>query len=135
MTPVCGEFMKREGTKMKKWIVIFLAALLLTVSASAEMTVGGWNAAETTEITEDRQALFGRAMEGLLGVRYEPVAYLGCQPVNGTNHCFLCRATVVYPGAAPAYKLVYIYEDLQGNAEILHIADLDLAALSAPAQE
>ena len=73
-------------------------------------------------------------MTGLTGVRYEPVAYLGSQLVAGRNHCFLCKATVVYPGAAPKFVLVYIYEDLSGNARMTNIAALDIAALSAPAK-
>lgn len=63
---------------------------------------------------------------------YEPVAYLGSQVVAGVNHAYLCRATVVYPDAQPAWKLVYVYEPLEGVAEITRIADLDLAALAAP---
>ena len=63
---------------------------------------------------------------------YEPVAYLGSQVVAGMNHAYLCRATVVYPDAQPAWKLVYVYEPLEGVAEITRIADLDLAALATP---
>ena len=120
---------------MKKLMAILLALLLLTGAASAEMLAGGWNVAESTVLTEEQTAIFDLAMEGLVGVRYEPVAYLGYQVVAGMNHCFLCRATVVYPGAVPAYKLVYIYAALDGSAEITHIADLDLAALSRPPVE
>ena len=87
---------------------------------------GGWSAAESTELTEDQRSLFERAMEGMLGVNYEPVAYLGSQVVAGLNHCFLCRATVVYPGAQPAYKLVYIYEALDGSTDVLEITDVAL---------
>ena len=90
-------------------------------------TVGGWNIAEDTELTDDQRSLFEKALEGLVGVGYEPVAYLGSQVVAGLNHCFLCKATVVYPGAEPAYKLVYIYESLDGNASLTDVADLDIA--------
>ena len=65
-------------------------------------------------------------MEGLIGVNYEPIAYMGSQVVAGLNHCFLCKATVVYPGAQPSYKMVYIYEALDGHAEVLEIADVAL---------
>lgn len=85
---------------------------------------GGWSAAEDTALTDDQRSLFERALEGLLGVNYEPIAYLGSQVVAGLNHCFLCKATVVYPGAQPTYKLVYIYEDLNGNTEVTDIVDL-----------
>ncbi len=119
---------------MKKMLAILMLAVMLigAVSAVAEPLMGGWKVAEETKVTEEQKAVFDKAMEGLVGVGYEPVAYLASQLVAGTNHCFLCKATVVYPNAAPTYKLVFIYQDLQGNASILNIADLDIAALSTP---
>jgi len=88
---------------------------------------GGWKAAEDTTVTESQKALFEKATEKLVGVKYEPVAYLASQVVSGKNHCFLAKATVVRPGSEPRYTLVYIYEDLQNNLEILNIKDIDLA--------
>ena len=87
---------------------------------------GGWQAAEDTAVSESQKALFEKATEKLLGVKYEPVAYLASQVVSGKNHCFLAKATVVRPGAETRYTLVYIYEDLRNNPEILNIKDIDL---------
>ena len=122
---------------MKKIIVILLSAvMILTVSAaSADSLLGSWKVAEDTGITEENKAVFDKAMEGLLGVGYEPVAYLGSQLVAGTNHCFLCKATVVYPDAEPTLALVYVYEKLDGTVEITNITDLNIAELSTPAIE
>ena len=114
---------------MKK-IISILIALVLCASfcfVSAEGLLGGWKIAENNEITEDVQTLFDKAIEKLIGVSYEPIAYLASQTVAGTNHCILCRATVIYPDAQPTLKLVFIYEDLQGNTEITNIADFDIA--------
>ena len=142
---------------MKKLISILLAVMLaalltITVLASqgpsgeasgeasseeptaAGMT-GGWSATGSPAITEEVQALLDKATETLLGVDYTPVAYLGTQLVAGTNHCILCQASTVYPGAAPYYVLVYIYEDLSGNVEILDIADLDIGSLISYGEE
>lgn len=93
---------------------------------SAARQVGGWTVYPDTTITDEERKVFDKAIEGLTGVGYEPVAYLGSQVVAGTNHCFLCKATVVYPGTTPQYKLVYIYEKLDGTEEILNIADISL---------
>lgn len=82
---------------------------------------GGWTQAESPVVTEDATKAFDKAMEGFVGVDYSPVALLSTQVVSGTNYCFLCEATVVYPGAETSYALVYIYADLQGNAEITDI--------------
>ncbi len=100
-----------------------------TTSETVETTgniSGGWTTAKSAKITKAKKKMFNKAMEGLTGVDYEPVAYLGSQVVAGTNHCFLCKATVVYPGTTPYYALVYIYKDLDGNVELLDVQNLSL---------
>ena len=101
--------------------------LPVPVTGSKEPTVpisGGWQVAESVEMTDGLRAIFDKAIDGLLGVSYVPVACLGTQIVAGTNYCFLAQATVVYPDAKPKFVLVYIYEDLEGNAQILNFADM-----------
>lgn len=106
---------------MKKWIALLMAALMIStiVCAYAEPVVGGWSIAEDTSINDERLAVFNKALSGYVGVNYWPVAYLGSQVVAGTNHCFLCTASPVVPNPGIHYVLVYIYEDLEGNAEYL----------------
>lgn len=115
--------------RMKRIIALIVAALLAIAVASAEAPLsGGWTPSEDPTVTEEVQTLFDKAMEGLVGVGYVPVAYLGSQVVAGTNHCILAQATVVYPDAAPRYVLIYLYEALDGSVEIMNIADLDIGA-------
>ncbi len=116
---------------MKKLFAVLAALLMLMSIAAAEdgPLSGGWTPSTDPAVTEELQAVFDKGLEGLVGVRYTPVAYLGSQVVAGTNHAFLCQATVVYPGAEPYYTIVYLYEDLQGNVTILNIAELDVGAL------
>lgn len=90
----------------------------------SEIMAGGWMIAEDNTITEERKAIFDKALAELLGVDYVPVAYLGSQVVAGTNHCFLTQATIVYPDAVPKCALVYLYEDLEGNVTLMNVADL-----------
>ena len=117
---------------MKTMMVLLLAAVMLlslvTVASAEEPLSGGWETAEDTAITEERSELFFNALGNLVGVDYTPVAYLGSQVVAGTNHCFLCLKRIVVPDAIPSYVLVYVYQDLQGNAEILNIADFDFGS-------
>ena len=123
---------------MKKIVALILAVMMCVGFAFAETTLGqlgAWQVAEDTTVTEERQAVFDKALEGLVGVNYVPVAYLASQLVSGTNHCFLCTATVVYPGAPTTLVLVYIYEDLEGNAQFTNFVDIDIAALSSVAAE
>lgn len=135
---------------MKKTIAILLCILLIAVSVACAgikietsesievheetndtsedqiggSVVGGWTNAEDPAMTEELRSIFEKATEGLLGVNYIPVACLGTQIVAGTNYCFLAQATVVYPDAAPKYVLVYVYQDLSGNATVMNFADL-----------
>jgi len=78
------------------------------------------------EDNEDAMAAFEKATEGLDGCEYEPIAILGTQVVAGTNYAILCRMTEVLPDAEPELGIVYIYEDLEGNAEISEVVDLAL---------
>ena len=64
-----------------------------------------WNLPETIEMPEEVTAVFEKAMDGLTGVSYEPVGYLG---EKDGLYCVLCRATVVFPDAKPYYALVYV---------------------------
>ncbi|MBR5009367.1 MAG: hypothetical protein IKY06_01885 [Clostridia bacterium] len=122
---------------MKKIFAIMLVLAFAFSFAFAEGigTVGGWTPSADPEVTEEQNALFEKALAELMGVDYKPVAYLGSQIVAGRNHCFLAQATVVYPGAEPYYVLIYIYEDLEGDTEILNIYDLDISAFSQPDAE
>lgn len=86
--------------------------------------IGGWQASESPEITSELRSVFDKALDGFVGVGYEPIAYLGSQIVAGTNHAFFCKAQVVYPNAQPYFAIVFIYEDLEGNAEIQNIASM-----------
>ena len=82
---------------------------------------GAWVQPKSPEITEEARKAFDTATEGLLGVKYEPLALLSTQPVSGTNYCFLCEGTTVTPGEPADLYLVKVYADLQGGAEILEI--------------
>ena len=90
---------------------------------------GGWTPAADPAVTEEISVLMAKGLEGLVGVNYVPITYLGSQVVAGTNHAILCQATVVYPDAEPYYVIVYPYEDLEGNVSVLNIADFDIGAL------
>ena len=118
---------------MKKLIALILLVLMMaSVAAAEEPLCGGWTPSADPTITEKLQALFEKGTDTLTGVRYIPVAYLGSQVVAGTNHAFLCRTVTAYPGSldlAPAYAMVYLYEDLSGSVSILSIADFDIGSL------
>lgn len=87
---------------------------------------GGWEAASDPGITDEVRALCEKALNGLVGVNYVPVTYLGSQVVAGRNHAILCQATTVYPGAKPRWVILYLYEDLDGDVTVTDIRDLNI---------
>ncbi|MBO6271049.1 MAG: hypothetical protein J6N19_18120 [Clostridium sp.] len=87
------------------------------------VTEGGWSRAESPDVTDEVKALLDKALDGMVGANYTPVAYLGSQVVAGTNHAILCRVSPVYPDAEETYAIVYLYEDLDGNVEITETVD------------
>lgn len=95
---------------MKKVSIILVIAALLFSVCFAESTEynPGWTLPETIEMTEEAAGIFDGAVAKLLGVGYEPLGLLG---EKDGLYCFLCRATVIYPGATPYYALLYATAD------------------------
>ena len=92
--------------------------------------MGGWT--DNTELNNmldaETNAVFDKAMEGLTGVGYEPVCLLATQLVSGTNYAILCKGTTVTAEPRTHLYVVTVYEDLQGNAELLNICGIDLSS-------
>ncbi len=130
--------MKEGYSIMKKLISLILTAILLTALAvpalakdtAANSLLGGWtvNAENVAEIPQDVQDALTKATEELIGCTYEPVALLASQVVSGTNYCLLCRLTPVVPDAESSFALVYLYVDLENNASITRVADIEFSA-------
>ena len=117
--------MRRE---CKKWVARVLLCVLCCLMPAGTVGEEAWNIPESIALSQEQETLFTEAMEGLLGVSYVPLAYLGGMPET-EMHCFLCTGTIIYPGQMPAYKLVYVSSSQGEDARIVKIQDLDLAAL------
>jgi hypothetical protein len=90
---------------------------------TGSVSVGGWNRPVSPVVTGEIRALLDQALDGMVGVEYTPVAYLSNQVVAGMNHAVLCKAAPVTPDAKETYAIVYLYEKLDGSAEITDIRD------------
>lgn len=128
---------KEDNTIMKRLVCLGIALVLMLAvcAASAEMMVGGWELTEAQGAAladEGAQAAFEKATKELDGANYVPVALLGKQLVAGMNYCILCQVTPVVPDAKPAWALVYIYADLQGNASISNVYEVYIDRHSQP---
>ena len=89
--------------------------------SQTDVVAGGWTEPESTDVTDEVKNLLNKATAKLAGGTYEPVAYLGSQVVAGTNHRILCKFTPATQDPTPTYAIVTVYEDLEGNAEIIEI--------------
>ena len=110
-------------------VALLPAALALPVLAE-EPLVGGWSAYtdNPTEIPAEALDALNAALSGLEGCVYKPIALLGTQVVAGTNYCFLCETTVVVPDAQPSYALVYVFDGLEREHELLRVQDIEFSA-------
>ena len=117
---------ERTGINLMKktMIAISIVFSLLATPTIAAPLVGGWTITEDSSITPEAHAVFVKAMEELDGADYEPIDLLATQIVSGTNYCFLCRIAPVVPDPVHEYAFVYIYEDLQGNAEMVDVQEI-----------
>lgn len=99
--------------------------------------VGQWTPSADPTVTDGLKKVFEKGTETLDEAVVVPVAYLGSQVVGGTNHAFLCLAASEDFGteAEPAYVIVYLYEDIQGDVSILNIADFDIGSLCTYGEE
>ena len=117
---------------MKKLLCAMLTLMLFALScvpalAEAPATsVSGWsvNTGDPADIPQEVLDAFSKAVEGLTGCVYEPIALLASQVVAGMNYCLLCRLTVVYPDAQPTYALVYVYQNIEGACELARVEDI-----------
>lgn len=97
---------------------------------SSEQLDGGWNVPEDatgSEIPEEAQAAFDKALEQFTGNDLEPLALLGTQVVSGTNYVFICKSTLTTQEPVSGIQIVTVYADLKGNADITNISTLDPA--------
>jgi len=104
-----------------------------TADATAETPAGaalagGWVISEDPAITDDIRNIFDQGLDsyqtGIITVVYSPVALLGTQVVAGTNYAVLSKASEINQGSK--WVIVYLYQDLEGNATVLSVADVPL---------
>lgn len=97
----------------------------------AEQLAGGWQTWETFNelLTDEETEIFNKAMEGLVGVGYNPIRVLATQLVNGTNYAYLAQGTTITAVPVTDYYIVVVYKDMNGNAELKAINKLEVPDL------
>ena len=87
-----------------------------------EVLAGGWAIPDhftPAVLPEEVQIAFDKATETLTGAGYTPMAYLGSQIVAGTNYAILCSCEGSALELGVSLRVIVIYVDLEGNAEII----------------
>lgn len=85
--------------------------------------LGGYQIADSPVITDEIREICTKAFANTSGVGHSPVALVATQVVSGTNYCILFRSEPVIPDPVESYVLGYLYQDLDGNVEVLKFAD------------
>lgn len=101
------------------------------LNGNNEMLSGGWYT-ESSNIEykledEKIEKMYESATSELTGVEYKPLLVVGKQIVSGTNYAILCYGKPIVPNATTGIYLMTIYNDLNGNSEILGISYINLA--------
>lgn len=86
----------------------------------AEKAITGGYSRFTTRISKKASKVFDKALQGLVGVGYTPLA-VSTQVVAGTNYRFFCNARGVYPGALNEGAILDIYKPLKGPPHLTQI--------------
>lgn len=72
------------------------------------------------ELTDEALAVFQEALKDWTGVGFEPLAYT-TQLVNGTNYCFLAKATTIVPDMPQWVALLHVLKPLDRPAFVTGI--------------
>lgn len=90
--------------------------------------VGGWTVSDGTaaSLSEEEQEVFNKATAEYTGAKLEPVTVVATQLVAGTNYAYLCKVTPVVADPTPHWAIAVVYADLEGNASVTSVNDIDL---------
>ena len=110
-----------EDLKGNVEVTDIVSSSVETNIVSDEEIIGGWMQPESPEMTDEVNEAFTKVAKDLEGASYTPLAYLSSQVVAGTNYCIFCEKQDSSADAEKQYVFVYIYEDLNGNAEMTDV--------------
>lgn len=82
------------------------------------LMLGGWT--EYRSLSEEDQKVFDKALNGLVGVQYTPIA-VATQVVNGVNYSFFCNAQIVIPNSPNQAAMISVHLSTKGDADISNI--------------
>ena len=81
---------------------------------------GTWTVNVSTSMPQKVSTAVGQLADMLIGAEYEPIAYLGSQLVNGTNHAVLAKQTVL-AGKDTTNVVVLIFNEKGMDCSLVNI--------------
>ncbi len=112
-------------------IVLFVLCIVATVKPAAVHAAAddwGWRVSKASYsfLTSGEKKIFDKAVNGMTGVSYRPVALLATQVVAGTNYVFLCQGTTVTIKPVNRWYVLTVYENLAKKVSLLSIKEIRL---------
>ena len=124
-----GSTVTAEDVRLIDYAASSTADTAVLAESQSGLLPGGWEDAVNIEVDDEIINMCVNAfsfigMDGTLNVDdVTPAAVLATQVVAGTNYCMLIREDHTgYQG----WLLVYIYQDLEGHAEVTNMMHLDI---------
>ena len=115
--------MKTNVRKRVRVVIAMIAMCSLLAGSTLGVFAAGDGAWKTSKsrysfLTSSQTKTFKKAVKGLTGVSYEPVAVVAKQTVAGTNYVYLCKGTTVTKKPVSAWYFMTIYKDLNKKVSI-----------------
>ncbi len=97
-----------------------------TVSSSVTL-YGGWsnNTSSNAALFEKAQKALNKAQQDATGITFTAKELIATQVVSGTNYKLLCDGTLADSQGTTKEYYVIVYEDLDGNCEIVDFMDAE----------
>ena len=95
-----------------------------------EIEDGGWTAPENAGISDGLAEIFDKATADMEDFEYTPVGLIESQIVAGYAYRFLCEAREDDTEAEPRSAVVEIFVDLEGNAKVTNIMEIESHSMS-----
>jgi hypothetical protein len=97
----------------------FMVAIVVATPAAHALVLPDWST-YSSDITMEEFYVFDEAMDGFVGVDYNPIA-VATQLVSGFNYRFFSNAEVVSLDGASNAAIIEIYVPLDGSPQITDI--------------
>ena len=126
---------RQEGYTMKKTnrLAVMIGVLLLLVTVTTAVpafaaTSGGWTVSKASYsfLTSGQKKIFNKAVKGLTGVTYKPVALIAKQVVEGTNYVFLCQGTTATKKPVRGWYVLSANKNLKKKVSLLSVKKIKL---------